>query len=1098
MKLTFLLIFVAMLQVSANVNGQGRVSLNVKQVEISKVLHSIEKQGVYRFLYNSRLNGIGNKINVEASNEPIGEVLSKMFAGTDLSYKLLDNNLIVVLSRTLAVQDITVTGKVTGDNGIGLSGVSVSVKGSSRGTTTDNNGNFTLTVPEKGILVISYIGFQTQEVPINSQSVIDVKLVPSTKIMDQVVVVGYGTQRKIDVTGAVATIKGEEISKQASTNPISGLQGKVAGVQIINNGQPGSSPQITIRGTGTIYGSTSPLYVVDGVWFDDIGFLNPNDIESINILKDASSESIYGIRAANGVVLIVTKKGKNGKPIVNYNGYIGYQRATNQLKMANGTEYATLLNEKSIITGGDSLFTNPSQFGAGTNWYNQLLQNAFTTNHQASVSGGSEKSTYNFSVGYLDQQGIIKTNDYKRYTVRLQNDYQVSRFIKVGYSALGTSSYSTDVYGGLFNQLFNAAPIVPVRYKDGAYGDPADYALGPTVANPQATQDFYIQNSKNNYLTGNLYADIKFAKHFTFHSSIGGEYVEQEVKNYLPVYYATSIQNNTISLLTVERIETRNWILENTLTYENRIGDHHITVLAGQTAQENDFNHIKGTAKNVPNTSTGDWFLGLGDNSNVTDVDATGHAYPLKSTVASYFGRLNYSFKDRYLLTASVRGDGSSKFTGNQRWGYFPSIGAGWVISQEGFMQNQHIFNTLKLRGSWGKIGNASIPPNLSTLQVAQGGSLIAFYGNPSNPYTGASVNSLIPPTLYWEKGVGTDIGLEAALLKNKLSIDADYYIKKTQRAIFDAPILASLGTTSNAIIQNQADFQNQGVEVALTWKDNINKDWSYSVSGNIGINTNKVLSVVTGSNPIYGGAGGATSGQYTTRTVAGQPIGQFFGQKVIGIFQSQADINSYVNKGGTPIMPNARPGDFKFQDTNGDGVIDAKDRVILGNPNPKYSYGLNTNWNYKEFDLTLDFQGVAGVQLYQAQQGLRYGSENYTKDFYDHRWHGAGTSNTNPSADIVGGNNYLPNSWFVQSGSYFRIRNMQLGYTLPKALMDRLKLTRLRIYVNAQNAFNFFKYKGFSPEIGRVAGANPTNTGIDTNVYPLSATYNFGLNLTL
>ncbi|MES1160367.1 MAG: SusC/RagA family TonB-linked outer membrane protein, partial [Bacteroidota bacterium] len=532
MKLTFLLIFVAMLQVSANVNGQGRVSLNVKQVEISKVLNSIERQGIFRFLYNSRLNGIGNKINVEASNEPIGEVLGKMFTGTDLTYKLLDNNLIVVLSKTLAVQDITVTGKVSGDNGVGMSGVSVSVKGTSRGTTTDNNGNFTLTVPEKGTLIISYIGFQTQEVPINSQSVIDVKLVPSTKIMDQVVVVGYGTQRKIDVTGAVATIKGDEISKQASTNPISGLQGKVAGVQIINNGQPGSSPQITIRGTGTIYGSTSPLYVVDGVWFDDIGFLNPNDIESINILKDASSESIYGIRAANGVVLIVTKKGKNGKPVVNYNGYVGYQRATNQLKMANGTEYATLLDEKSIITGGDSLFSNPSQFGTGTNWYNQMLRNALTTNHQASVSGGSEKSTYNFSVGYLDQNGIVKNNNYKRYTVRLQNDYQISRFVKVGYSALGTSSYSTDIYGGIYNQLFNAAPIVPVRYKDGTYGDPADYALGPTVSNPQATMDFYNQNSKNNYLTGNIYADVKFAKHFTFHSSIGGEYVQQEVKNY--------------------------------------------------------------------------------------------------------------------------------------------------------------------------------------------------------------------------------------------------------------------------------------------------------------------------------------------------------------------------------------------------------------------------------------------------------------------------------------------------------------------------------------------------------------------------------------
>jgi TonB-linked SusC/RagA family outer membrane protein len=976
--------------------------------------------------------------------------------------------------------DITVTGTVTGANGAPITGASIQIKGTARGTSTDNAGRFSIITSPTSTLVISSVGFANQEIDVNARTTINISLAASAQELSQVVVVGYGTQRKLDVTGSVATVKGEDISKQSSINPISSLQGRVAGVTITNAGSPGASPQIRIRGLGTVYGNPNPLYVVDGVWFDDISFLNPNDIDNMSILKDASSESIYGIRAANGVVLITTKKGKSGQSIVNYNGYVGMQHITNPVKMANANQYATIINELSAANGGAQIFT-PSNFGEGTDWYHQILRNAMITNHQVSMSGGSEKSTYNFSLGYLDQQGIVEKNDFKRYTVRLQNDFQVIRSLRVGYTVTAAATNSIDIPGTIFHQIYSAAPVVPVYYKDGSYGDPADFGVGEAINfNPQVTLDFFNQKSRNYRLTGNAYADLKFASHFTFHTSLGGEFGQSEVRNYNPVYAATLKQRNTTSTLSISRAETRNWILENTLNYDNRFGSHSIKLLAGQSAQSYKSYGLTGTASNVPNTSEGDLFLTLGNTAgrNVTD-------YGDLSTIASYFGRMNYSFKNRYLINASLRADGSSKFTGSDRWGYFPSVGAGWVISDESFMQSQRVFKSLKLRGSWGKIGNASVPSNLSVQTVTQFPAAIFGTGT-GQVYTAASIASLVPPTTAWERGVGTDIGLEASLLSNKLYLEADFYNKKTEQGIFDIPILGSLGTSSSTIRGNQATFQNRGFELTATYKNSPRENLTYNISANLGINNNKVLSTTTGSNPIYGGGGASTGGALATRTLVGRPIGEFYGYRVAGIFQSAAEVTGSA-------QPNAKPGDFRYVDQNGDKVIDGKDRVTIGNPNPKYSYGINTNWTYKQFDLTLDFQGVAGVDIYNANIGLRYGNENFSQDFFNNRWHGAGTSNAYPSANIGGGSNYLPNSFFVESGSYFRVRNMQLGYTIARAMTERWKMRSLRIYANAQNAFNFFKYKGLSPEIG----GSPTNVGIDANVYPLYATYNLGVNLT-
>ncbi len=978
-------------------------------------------------------------------------------------------------------QNTTVSGVVTdAADRSAIPAVSIVVKGTTTGTQTDASGRYSITAPSNSTLVFTYIGYTTQEVPVNNRTTLNIALQTEAQNLEQVVVVGYGTQRKIDVTGSVTSVKGEDISKQASVNPISSLQGRVAGVSITNNGTPGSSPKITIRGTGTIYGNTGVLYVVDGVWYDDINFLNPADIANISILKDASSQSIYGIRAANGVVLVTTNRGKKGDATINYNGYVGIQHVTNSVDMTNATEYATAVNELYGLLNQEPLFAN-TNLGEGTNWRDVILRDAMVNNHQFSVNGGSEKSTYNLSLGYLNQDGIVEKNNYKRYTARLSSDFQLFEPLKVGYNVTGSSSASNDAPGSIFRGLYAASPVVPVFNPDGSYGDPNTFNLGNgSNMNPQATLDFFNQRTARYKVTGNVFAELKFLKDFTFKTSFGGDFGQEEVRSYTPKYFATTAQNATVSVLGVNRLETRNWIIENTLSYDKTIKDHKFTVLVGQTAQRFKSYTLKATAQNVPFNSDADLYLSLGDAASrvINDEGSL-------NTAASYFGRVNYSFANKYLLNASLRADGASQFFGgSDLWGYFPSIGAGWVITNEDFMKDQTVFSNLKLRGSWGKVGNAGVPINPTTQLVSQGANLISFFGG--LPYTGAGITTLVPPAIFWERSAGTDIGLEMGFLKSRLNVEFDYYNKTTEQAIFDIPIFGSLGTSNSRLIGNQADFRNRGFEFSATWSDKTAGELTYTISANVGINTNKVLNVTTGNNPIYAGGTGLVSGALATRTVAGRPIGEFFGYQVAGIFQTNEEAAASPQAGTTA-------GDFRYVDQNNDGLIDGRDRVPLGNPNPKYNYGLNTNFAYKNFDLTLDVQGVAGVDIYNANLGSRFGNENFTKEFFNNRWTGPGSTNTYPSAKLGGATNYLPNDFYVESGAYVRLRNIQLGYSLPTELVNKWKMRKLRVFANAQNALNFFGYRGFSPEVG----GTPTNAGVDANVYPLFATYNVGVNVT-
>lgn len=993
----------------------------------------------------------------------------------------------LLLWSTAWAQETQVTGTViSAEDGLPVPGVNIVVEGTTRGTTTDIDGKYSIVLgPDENTLVFSFVGFKTVTVEVNGRSTIDITLESDVTALEEVVVVGYGEQRKIDITGSVANVEAEEINRQPIVNPVSGLQGRVAGVHITNSGSPGESPEIRIRGVGTVHGNSSPLYVVDGVWYEDINFLNPGDIESISILKDASSQAIYGVRAANGVVLITTKTGRaDAETTVSYDGYVGSQVVTNQVEMANGPQYAEMINELDIATGAQPRYENPSSFGT-TDWFRQILRAALITNHQISVSGGGEKSTYNFSLGYLDQQGTVEGHEFKRYTARLQNDFQPFDWMTVGYTITGAFIRSEDIPTSIFHQLYSASPITPVYYADGTYGDPNDFKAGSSnLFNPQATIDFFDQDSRNYRMTGNVFAEATFLKNFTFRTSLGGDFAENEIRNFQPEYAATLSQRRSISLLRRERSENRNWIVENTLTYSNNDDeDHSLTVLLGQGAQQYRFYKLEATAENVPNNSEAEHYFRLGN----PDTRFVNDEADLE-TVASYFARVNYSFRDRYLLTASFRMDGSSKFT--ERWGYFPSIGVGWVLSEEGFMQNQNVFDNLKLRASWGKIGNSRVPANIAVLRVTQTDQLTYVGGNGAT-LPGASINTITPPETVWETSVGTDIGIEANFLNYRLTAEIDYYIKDTQEAIFNIPILGSLGTQGSEINGNQATFRNSGFEFQVTWQDQPSDDFSYTISANLGVNENEVYEVSTGANPIDQ-AVGTTGGATNTRTILGQPIGQFYGFEVVGIFQDQEDIDSYVSSGGQVIQPNAVPGDFKYADLNGDGVIDGNDHTFLGNPNPRNIYGFNSNWRFKAFDLTLDLQGVAGVEIYNATLGARFGTENFTRDFYENRWHGPGTSNEYPSANIGGGQNYRSNSFYVESGDYFRVRNVQLGFTIPTDVTDRWGIRALRIYANAQNAINIFKYRGFTPEVG----GEPTRAGVDTDVYPMFATYNVGLNV--
>ena len=981
--------------------------------------------------------------------------------------------------KNLSYVDVAVTGRITDESGNPLQGISINVKGSTKGTTTNSNGNYSLTVPDNAVLVISSVGYELIEETVAGRTEINVVLKTQATSIEQVVVVGYGTQRKKDLTGSVASVSGAELAKQPVLTATQAVQGKIAGVQVTSSGDPNALPVIRIRGTGTMLGGANPLYVVDGVINDDIRNINTSDILSFDVLKDASATAIYGMRAANGVILITTKKGRPGRMIVNYDATVGIKEATRLVNMAGANQYSGYVNEASVFYGsGDSIVRQATlNAGGNTDWYDAVLKKGFFQNHNISLSGGSDKINYFFSAGYLNDEGIIRTNKFERFTLRNNNDYKISNKFKISTLISYSRQNVRNVDLGVFNVAYRAAPYV-IGKQNGLYGNTS---LSNNVGNPLLDQDKNDNSGKGDRFQGNIVGELKPLTWLTLRTSFGVDKNNFRSVNYGYKYdnvgpnnvflTAGSNQVRNNSSLSIGESQGNRWVWDNTATVAKKFGDHNINLLVGTTAEQIKVNGLGGRRLDVPEDKN-QWYLNAG-----SSIGATNFNDGDKSTRSSYLSRLNYNFKDKYFLTATGRYDGTSRFSKDNRWGFFPSVGAGWVISSEDFMQSQKVFNTIKLRASYGQVGNDGIPSNAFTA-----------LSTPDLPYFFNGVQQinfrleqLVDPNIKWEVTSETNFGLDISLLKNRLSGTVDVYNRKTKDALVRIKIPGILGDPDNEYITNAASFSNKGVELALDWKTTINQHWKYNIGGNVAFNKNRIENLNGGQAIPDGGVGGQGT---TTLSDNGQPIGSFYLWEVDGIFQNAAEIAGSSQTG-------AKPGDLRYRDVNGDKKIDALDRVYQGSYQPKVTYGVNGSVGYDNFDVSFGGYGTGGGKIYNGKKAARGDfRDNIETKVALNRWTPNNTNTNIPRANL----NELPAStYFLEKGDFFRINNLTLGYTLPIKTLTAVKMQSLRVYVTVQNLATFTNYSGFTPEI---LNGNSLAGGIESSIYPTTRTFAFGVNV--
>lgn len=982
-------------------------------------------------------------------------------------------------------QTTTVSGIVTGENNTPLAAVSVSVKGTSKGTSTNNLGQFSISASPDATLVFSSVGYQNKEVEVAGQANISVTLAASALQLDQVVVVGYGTQRKRDLTGSVASVKGAEIAKLPVLTATQAIQGRVAGVQIISSGAPNAAPIVRIRGVGTMLGGANPLYVVDGVITDDIRNINSADITSLDVLKDASATAIYGMRAANGVLIITTKKGRPGKMVIAYDASFGVKEAAKMVNMAGANQYANYVNEASVYYGsGDSTVTQAQlNAGANTDWYDAILKRGFQQNHNLSISGGSEKINYFLSAGYITDAGIIQTNNFSRFTIRSNNEYKFTKNLTLS-TLLSFSRFDLrDVNLDVFNIAYRAAPYV-ASVVNGKYGNTS---LSNNVGNPLVNLDKNYNKGIGNRLQGTFAAEYKPVPWLTLRSSFGVDldFYKNPVYGYKfandgPEGIFITPGGNQLrsrSSFSVTDNNTTKWVLDNTATINKKFDKHSFNLLVGTTSEQYLFNSFVGTRMDVPENRD-QWYLDAGTPSTATNANSGD-----KWTRNSYISRINYSYDSRYLLTATLRADGTSRFPSHNRWGYFPSVALGWNVSEEEFMANQKIFNNLKVRGSWGRVGNDQISTSVY-FPIAAINIPYIFNGT---EYLGIAFNELPDKNVKWETTEEFDLGIDFSFLKNKLSGELDFYDKKTNDALIEINIPGILGDVNSLYTTNAASFSNRGVEFGLNWRDDINKDWSYNIGGNIAYNKNKITNL-NGGQALFSGNVGGNQGN-VTKSDNGQPIGSFFVYEADGIFQNAAEI-------AASAQPDARPGDLRYKDVSGpagkpDGKIDANDRVFAGSYQPKLTFGINGGVNFKAFDFSFNTYGTAGGKIYNGKKAARIDSrDNIETDVAKNRW----TPN-NPNTGIPRANlSQLPAStYFLEKGDFFRINNLTLGYTLSKDLLSRFKIQSLRVYATAQNIATITGYSGFTPEI---SNTSTTGGGIELAIYPTTRTFALGVNV--
>ena len=989
-----------------------------------------------------------------------------------------------------------ITGTVTDSLGARLSSVSVVVSNSSVGTATDENGKFKISVPANARQMdFSLVGYEKRTVTIGTQIEINVTMTTMRNGLAEVVVVGYGVQRKRDVTGTISSVKGEDFRNLPVSNAAQALQGRASGVDIVrSDASPGSAPNIRIRGTGTINNS-DPLVVIDGVPAGSLNDVNPNDIASIEILKDASSSAIYGTRAANGVVLVTTKKGSFGEQLkTSVNVYTGTSHAMKYLDLLTAPDLVTL--KKEAFTNDSSqvpaIWNDPYYATQRTNWQRALLGTGKTTNADVAVRGGNANSNYSFSGNYYDEKGLIVNSYFKRYSARMNSEHKLLKIFKLGENFLysNTSNHATDTRSTQTGTVWSALrfnPAIPVYNEDGSWGtSKADNELGD-INNPVFTAASPDANNHTNSILTNAYLEVDIFKGLKARANIGYNYSANDNSVFNP---AEPNQTRAIQLASMDQRhqESSSLLEEYTLNYTNVIAkDHNINFTGGYSAQTFKSSVFEAWRQGYDDPSTPQQNLSNGNPNYQYNSGSRG----INSGLASYFGRINYGYKSKYLLTVTVRADGSSKFPVNKQWGYFPAFSAGWRISDEAFFKNSVTFiNDLKITGGWGQLGNQAVP-DLQYLPII-GTNMNYNFGD--NPVQGVAVTSLANPNITWERAEMTNISLEFGLLRNKITGSVTYFDKNTRDMLIPYSEVETYGT---ATIPNQniGTLNNHGIEADVTYQNRAGQ-FTYSIGANASFIKNKVTYLYGDqknyiSSTLYG-----RQSLETSRTYEGQPIASFYGYKTNGLYQNQKEIDSDPNTANDD-KSKIQPGDVRFVDQNEDGIINDEDRVYLGNPNPKVVFGLNGNAGFKHFDLSFSFAGVSGVSLYNADRvaGLdATGVFNWYNDQLN-RWHGEGTSNSIPRLTRRNSNNnYRSSDLWVEDGSYIALKNITLGYTFSNLQVANTKLPNARIYVSCFNAFYLTKYTGFTPELGYTDGNK--QRGVDVAQYPSARTLTIGASL--
>lgn len=1089
---TFLLMVCVFCSYAGNAHSQNaKVSIRMNNVKLDKILNEIENQTDYLFIYNNQVD-INKITSVKVKNEAVAQVLDRILSGTGINYELEGTHIILT---TEAIKDLhaqqqakTVTGTVTDVSGEPIIGANIRIKGTTTGTITDIDGNFSIEAEPQSVIEVSYIGYLTKETVINNQKSIRFLLKEDTKTLDEVVVIGYGVQKKADLTGSVANINTEKLNTQSNANIGQALQGKIAGVDIVSQGgAPGSGTRIMVRGIGTL-NNASPLYIVDGMYMNSIDHINPNDIASIDVLKDASSAAIYGSRAANGVIIVTTKEGSNteGKPIIDLSVNLGISTASKFLDMldAKGWAEVTTIARQAIGKPALDMATDLAN-KPDNDWQDIMFRPALMQNYNLSVKGGGKYSTYYTGLGYFNQDGIVKGTNYQRYNIQSKNDY------KRGIFSAGTNliiSFSHDkplhqeLRGGMIGTILQSVPTLE-KYDDtreGGYG--GTYGDVVNIPHPLAIIDDNIMDryNENVKIFANLYAQIELFKGLKYKLNLTPDFSFERYKNYLNKY-DFGLATNSITQLTERQRRRRNILVENLLTFDRTFGEHKISALAGYTYQDSRFRHIQAYGEGLPQ--------GLEEiDAATTNRSNEGNSW--RSVLTSILGRVFYSYQNKYLFTATIRRDGSSKFGKNNRYGYFPSFSLGWNVAEEKFMENVHWLDQLKLRGGYGVLGNQEIDNYQYSSTITTG---INYPDGNGGLLQGAFPKNFANPDIKWEETAMTNVGIDFMAFNNRLSLTADYYVKNTKDILLTVPIPISSGG-ANDPIRNAGKIRNNGFEFNLGWMDQPNPDISYGINLIGSFNKNKVIAMGSESGSIKGGS--TNQNITTSETKAGYPIGGYWLISTAGYFNSQEEVDAYA-KDGKKIQPAAEPGDIKFVDANNDGVINDDDRVFQGSPFPDFTFALNGNMRYKNFDLSIGLQGVLGNKIYNATrqtlEDVTKGS-NFLASCLDY-WTPENKNASHPRLtwDDPNRNTRAESDRYLENGSYLRLRSVQLGYTFPQTWFKGA-IQHARVYINAENLFTITSYSGYSPDVN---ADNANYRGFDNFIYPTNRTFMLGLNVT-